>query len=166
MAEPYIIRDALPSDAAAICAIYNPFVLDSTITFELEPITEQEMAGRIQNIQKRYPWIVMERNGEMLGYAYASEWKPRAAFLHTAESSLYMHADARGQGLGLVLYQDLLDRLKAMHMHLVIAAITWPNDPSIALHSKLGFTELGRMTQAGRKFDQWIDVSYWQMLLD
>lgn len=160
-----MIRDVSLADAADICTIYNHYIEHSCITFDEECQSPQQIGHKIEHISERYPWLVYEENGRILGYAYAAEWKPRSAFRYTVETSIYLHPEAVGCGLGTPLYQALIDRLTGQGMHLVIAAITLPNAASIQLHRQFGFQEIGSMKHAGYKFDHWIDVSYWQLLL-
>ena len=160
-----MIRSAEPRDAAAICSIYNHYIENTTVTFEMEALDAGQMQTRIAAVQENYPWLVWEQDGMVVGYAYANEWKARAAFRYTAETSIYLHPSSLNNGIGSSLYQELLDQLHKQGMHLLVAAITLPNPQSIALHKKLGFTEMGSLVESGRKFDRWIDVGYWQLRL-
>ena len=160
-----MLREVLPADLGDICEIYNHYVENTCVTFEEDAVPRERMQTRVEQITADYPWVVYEDAGRVLGYAYAAKWKPRAAFRYTVEVSVYLHVDAIGRGLGMRLYQALLDRLRAQGIHLVIAGISLPNDASIRLHQKLGFQEAGRWIQAGYKFDRWVDLSYWQLVL-
>lgn len=159
------IRPATAADAAAICAIYNHYVAHTTISFETEPVAVASMAGRIADVQAQFPWLVYEDDGVLLGYAYASKWKPRAAYGQSVESSVYLHQDAGGRGIGKALYARLLAELKVLDVHLVIGGIAQPNAASVALHERMGFVKCGEFTQVGRKFGRWLDVGYWQLNL-
>ncbi|MEM0968922.1 MAG: arsinothricin resistance N-acetyltransferase ArsN1 family B [Verrucomicrobiota bacterium] len=161
-----MIRDAHPEDADAIRAIYNPFIQNSVITFEEEPISERDMRERIRTVTADLPWLVWEEEGRILGYAYASRWQGRCAYRYTVESSIYLSSDSVGKGLGRTLYTELLQRLTEESLHSVIAGIALPNPASIALHEKLGFVKAGQFREVGRKFDRWIDVGYWELLLE
>lgn len=163
MANP--IRNASPADAAAICEIYNHYVLNTTISFETEAISETEMRSRIDEVTAQYPWLVYEEQGRILGYAYASKWKPRAAYRHSVESSVYLAPDSGGRGVGSALYTALLEALAAASVHVVMGGIAQPNPGSVALHEKMGFVKVGHFNQVGKKFDQWLDVAYWQRIL-
>jgi len=165
LSRPFTIRPARPSDAAQICAIYNPYVAGSHITFEEEPVGPETMAGRIEVILRALPWLVLEQKQEIVGYAYASQWKERSAYLHSVESTIYLRSDATGRGIGKTLYTVLLESLRAMGLHTVIGAIALPNEASVALHEKLGFEKIGQFREVGRKLDRWIDVGYWQRAL-
>lgn len=160
-----MIRKSHASDAPFVAAIYNHYVTSSIVTFELEPVTDDEMRNRMDAIAINYPYLVYEEEGTVLGYAYATQWKVRQAYQYTVESSVYLHPEAKGKGIGSKLYARLLDELKAMSIHAVIGGISLPNEASIALHEKFGFEKIGQFRQVGRKFDQWIDVGYWELIL-
>lgn len=160
------IRSALAADAAQICAIYNPYVAATSITFEEEPVGAVEMAQRIADVGAAdLPWLVAMRDGAVIGYAYATKWRARPAYRHAVESTVYLAPDASGRGLGATLYRHLLDELRSRDLHTVIAGIAQPNERSVALHERLGFTKVAHFAQVGRKFDQWVDVAYWQLVL-
>lgn len=161
-----MLREVQPAtDLAGICEIYNHYVEHTCVTFEEDPVLPEDMQSRIEQVTAAFPWLVYEEAGRVLGYAYANQWKPRGAFRYTVEASVYLHVDSAGRGLGSQLYRALLDRLRAQGTHLVIAGISLPNEASIRLHQRLGFQEAGYWVQAGYKFDRWIDLSYWQMVL-
>lgn len=161
-----MIRSATPEDAAAMINIYNPYVLASTVTFEEQAVTELQMAERIAQIQQEgLPWFVYLEQGEIIGYAYASKWRVRSAYRFSVESTVYLQQGFSGRGFGSQLYQALLAELTRLGFHLVIGGITLPNEPSIALHEKMGFTKCGHFQQVGFKFGQWRDVGYWQKQL-
>jgi len=159
------IRDALPSDAEAICAIYNPHVRETIVTFEEVAITPEEMRGRIATIRAILPWLVAERDGDILGYAYAARFIDRTGYRFCAMSTIYMHEKAQRSGIGFSLYENLLARLREQSIHSAVGIIALPNPGSIALHEKCGFKKAGHITEAGFKFGRWIDVGYWQVLL-
>ncbi|WP_097459380.1 arsinothricin resistance N-acetyltransferase ArsN1 family B [Mangrovitalea sediminis] len=159
------LREAAPDDAAAICELYNPYVLNTAITFEVEPVTPEEMAQRIASVTTTLPWLVCYEGRQLLGYAYATPWRPRAAYRHSVESSIYLAEGASGRGLGTRLYGALFDALRQRPVHAVFGGITLPNAGSVALHEKMGFRKVGHLQEVGWKFDRWIDVGYWQLLL-
>jgi len=159
------IRPATKADAAAICEIYNHYVLTTTISFELEAVSVEEMAQRVVEVSALFPWLVYEEDGRILGYAYATKWKARKAYQQSVESSVYMAKDSGGKGVGTQLYRALLVELKARGVHAVMGGIAQPNAGSVALHEKMGFVKVAHFKQVGRKFDQWIDVAYWQLIL-
>ena len=161
-----IIRQATSADAAAIVAIYNHYVLNTSVTFEEQAVATSQMADRIGQVQADgLPWLVLEQNGELLGYAYATKWRARSAYRFSVESTVYVKDGVTAKGLGSQLYQQLLAELKALGLHLVIGGITLPNEKSVALHEKFGFEQCGHFQQVGFKFEQWRDVGYWQKLL-
>jgi len=160
------IRDAVPVDAPAIAAIYNREVLTGTATFELEAVVDAAMAGRIAAVQARgLPWLVASNADEVLGYAYASPWKPRGAYAHSVETSVYVAGSARGRDLGGALYAELIERAREAGMHALIGGVTLPNAASVRLHEALGFAHIGTLREVGFKFGRWVDVGYWQKLL-
>jgi len=160
-----IIREATPDDAAAICAIYNPYIEYSTISFEEQPVSVGDMAERIAGTQAQgLPWLVAEtEDGELFGYAYASRWRTRPAYRHAVEASIYLRQATVGQGLGKLLYRELLQRLAAQGLRTVIDGVAQPNPASDALHRALGFKQVAHFEQVGRKFSRWLDVAYWQL---
>lgn len=160
------IRDATADDAKAIVAVYNHYVLNTTITFEEQAVTDMEMAQRIADVQSAgLPWLVVETDGVLVGYAYATKWRVRHAYRFSVESTVYLAPDVSGKGLGTVLYAELLSRLAAQEYHLVIGGIALPNVASIALHEKMGFQKVAQFSEVGFKFDRWLDVGYWEKRL-
>ena len=113
-----------------------------------------------------YPWLVWEDGGQVLGYAYASQFRDRAAYRHSAEATVYLAPDATRRGIGSALYRELIARLRAGGAHLVVGGVALPIEASVALHEALGFTRVGTFSEIGRKFDRWIDVGFWQLRLD
>jgi len=160
-----MIRSALPRDAAAIASIYNPYILDTVITFEETPVSVEEMAQRIAKITADFPWIVWEEDGAVLGYAYASTWRTRHAYRFTVESAIYLSEAQRGKGIGLRLYEALLQECRQRGFHSVLGCLALPNEPSVRLHEKLGFRKVGHMKEAGWKFGAWVDVGFWELIL-
>lgn len=161
------IRKAKLDDASAICRIYNHYIENTIITFEEDKVTVSDMKERIRETRLKFPWLVYENNeGEILGYAYATRWKSRSAYQYSVESSLYIEKDHTGQGIGFKLYEELINKLIALGYHAMIGGISIPNDPSIKMHEKLGFEKVAHFNQVGKKFDEWIDVEYWELALD
>jgi len=160
------LREATAADAAAIAAIYNHYVLNTCVTFEEEAVTAAQMAQRLADVQQAgLPWLVLLEQGELLGYAYASLWRVRSAYRFSVESTVYLKQDLSGRGYGSQLYMALLSRLKEQGFHTVIGGITLPNWQSVQLHEKCGFAKTAHFSQVGFKFEQWLDVGYWQKLL-
>lgn len=161
-----MIRSATSADATAIAAIYNHYVLNTSVTFEEEAVSTEQMVERIAQVKADgLPWLVLEQSGEVLGYAYATKWRVRSAYRFSVESTVYVKDGVTAKGLGSQLYQQLLADLKALGLRLVIGGITLPNKQSVALHEKFGFEKCGHFQQVGFKFEQWRDVGYWQKLL-
>jgi L-amino acid N-acyltransferase YncA len=168
-----MIRDAVPmQDAQRLAEIYNHYVVSDTATFEVDPIGEAEMARRVAASQATgLPWIVATDVLGIVGYAYASPFHERAAYLHTVTASVYLDRSATGRGLGTTLYRELLRRLASTEegphapVRSVVALIALPNEASVALHESLGFVKKGQLDAVGRKFDRWLDVGYWQTAL-
>jgi L-amino acid N-acyltransferase YncA len=161
-----MIRPATTADAAAICTIYNHYVLETTITFEEAAVTPAEMGNRIrETVDSSLPWLVWEELSSIRGFAYASKWKGRCAYRHSVEATVYLEAKSTSRGVGSRLYQALLTDLRERSFHAVIGGIALPNEASIALHERLGFRKVAHFEQVGWKFGRWIDVAYWQLLL-
>jgi len=160
-----MIRRAANDDAEAIARIYNHYIENTIITFEETPVTASEMQQRMGLPDNQLPWLVVEEGGDLLGYAYASPWKPRAAYRHSVECSVYLDQHATGRGFGRQLYQTLLETLREQGIHAVIGGIALPNEASVGLHESLGFEKVAHFREVGRKFDRWIDVGYWQLML-
>ena len=152
-------------DASAIAAIYNYYILHTVVTFEEVAISAEEMAERIRTVTTRFTWLVLEEEGKIKGYAYAGEWKTRSAYKYTVESSVYLAAAEIGRGMGTALYEALFEKLQPLKIHAVIGGISLPNAASVALHEKMGFEKIGHFAAVGYKFDQWVDVGYWELLL-
>ena len=160
-----LIRPVKMEDAAALSTIYNFYVENTTITFEEAHVSVGEFAKRIQDVSAAYPWLVAEVDGDIIGYGYACTWKPRSAYRYCVESTMYLAQAAMGRGYGTALYQQLIDELRKRDVHSILAGIATPNEPSFALHKKLGFEQVGLFKQVGKKFSQWLDVTYWELIL-
>ncbi len=161
-----MIRPATASDAPAIVAIYNPYIAATTVSFEEEPVSDQEMAGRIKGVTANLPWYVFEADGKVVGYAYATPWRTRCAYRLSVESSVYISTEHAGKGIGTQLYRTLLDDLRQRGIAVVIGGIALPNAASVALHERMGFEKVAHFKKVGRKFDRWIDVGYWEYLMN
>ncbi len=160
------IRPAQDADAEAIAEIYAPYIRDTIITFEVERVPADAFVQRMRAVREhRLPWLVAERAGVVVGYAYATPWRARAAYAAAAEATVYLAQDAVGQGIGRTLYEDLFERLRALGKHVVIGGISLPNSASVALHERMGMHKVAHFEAVGRKFDRWIDVGYWQRTL-
>ena len=160
-----MIRSATLDDAARIAEIYNHYLLHSTITFEEQVVPVDEMRQRIAEVLEGLPWLVWVENGAIQGFAFGSKWKVRSAYRHSVESTIYLAEGATGKGMGSALYKALVSELRQRRLHTVIGGVALPNDASIALHEKLGFKKVAHFREVGWKFDKWIDVGYWQLML-
>jgi phosphinothricin acetyltransferase len=156
------IRLATPEDAGAILAIYAPIVRDTAISFEVEPPTLVEMQARITQTLRHLPWLVCDRQGEVLGYVYASAHRARAAYQWSVDVTVYIHAEARRTGTGRALYTALLALLTRQGFSQCFAGITLPNPASVGLHESLGFQPVGVYRGVGYKLGAWHDVGWWQ----
>ena len=160
-----LVRDATAADAEACRAIYAPYVRDTVISFESEPPTEAEMAARIAVATATHAWLVLEDDGEVVGYAYGGPFASRAAYQWACEVSVYMELGRRRTGGGRALYEALLARLAARGFHMAVAGMTLPNDASVALHRALGFEPVGTWRRIGFKHGAWHDVAWTQRQL-
>jgi len=167
LGEHYLeIREVRPDDAAAIVAIYNHFVLNTTISFEESPVSEAAMRQRMADVaDAALPRLVAEIDGVVAGYAYATKWRARAAYRFAVESSVYVDPAHPRKGVGSALYAALIDKLSQCGRHTVIGGIALPNAASVALHEKFGFVKVAHFAEVGLKFDRWIDVGYWQLTI-
>ena len=157
-----VVRFATTDDAPACAAIYAPYVIGTTITFETVPPTPQQMADRIEASLNGYAWLVLERSGQVVGYACSHRFAERAAYAWSCETSIYVHPDARGMGAGRALYAALLPILAERGYRRAYAGITQPNDPSMAIHARFGFETVGVFRQVGWKDGRWLDVAWLQ----
>lgn len=160
-----MIRAVKSSDASQICDIYNYYIAETIATFEEDCLKSEDIEERISAISLKYPWIVLEENNEILGYAYASSWKTRAAYKNTAEVTVYLKPNVTGKGLGKKLYTALIEEMKQRMFHVLMGVISLPNDASVSLHEKFGFKKAAHFNEVGYKFNKWIDVGYWQLII-
>ncbi len=160
------IRPVILEDAGAIVDIYNYFITDTTVTFEVQPLTVEKMAERIREISARFPYFVYEEDGRVLGYCYAHLWKERAAYSKTLETTVYLHKDATHRGIGSLMVNHLVDLCREHGYHALIACITEGNEASVRMHEKLGFRQVSEYKEVGRKFDEWLGVVDLELLLD
>jgi L-amino acid N-acyltransferase YncA len=162
------IRDATSRDIPHMLEIYNHYVANSTVTFDEDPLTLKEMRTKFAKVQElHYPWLVaVSPRGVVLGYAYVTPWKPKAAYRYTVENSIYLGPASTGKGLGKALMAALLPRAKAAGVKEVIAVIADKGaDASLTLHRKFGFTEIGHMGKVGFKFERWLGTVLMQKSL-
>lgn len=160
------IRDADPArDAAACAAIYAPHVEVSAVSFEERAPDAAEMAARIERYGRSHAWLVTEREGQVVGYAYATAFNERPAYRWSASVSVYVDEAARGRGVGRALYEALFERLRERGFRMACAGITLPNEASVGLHESLGFERIGVNRQIGWKQGAWRDVGWFQLEL-
>jgi phosphinothricin acetyltransferase len=161
-----MIRDARESDAAAIAAIYAHHVLHGTATYDLEPPLAEDMVAKIRTVTVAgWPYIVDVEDGEVAGFAYATQFRDRAAYAWTAEDSLYVHPDQRGKGVGTSLLDELCKRAEACGFRQMIGVIGGAEPASVRVHARCGFREVGRAYGVGWKHGRWLDNVYMQRAL-
>ena len=159
------IRLATEADAAQMLAIYEPFVRESPITFEVVPPSVDDFRAHVTETMESLPWLVCEADGSVWGFAYGSRHRPREAYQWSADCSIYTHAGQRRRGVGRALYTSLFACLRVLGYYNVYAGITLPNAPSVALHEVLGFTAVGVYRSVGYKMGAWHDVGWWHLAL-
>jgi L-amino acid N-acyltransferase YncA len=155
------IRLATFADAAQVLEIYAPHVSNSTVSFELEPPSLPAMTERIAKVTASLPWLVLEEEGAVLGYAYATPFNERAAYAWSVDVAVYVREAARRRGVAEALYTSLLAVLRLAGFRNAVAIIALPNDPSVALHESLGFRPVGLYPRIGYKRGAWRDVGHW-----
>lgn len=161
-----MIRDVTLYDAKKIADIYNYYIKETIITFEYDTVSEDNIKKRIEKVQhKGFPFFVYEKNDEIIGYAYLSNWRERAAYDITLETSVYLDKTAIGSGIGSILYKELIDRAKRSGIHSLIGVVSLPNNESQKLHKKFNFELVGCFKESGIKFNKLIDVEFWQLVL-
>jgi L-amino acid N-acyltransferase YncA len=162
----FSIRDGDPArDAGACAAIYAPHVEDSPVSFEERVPDAAAMAARIERYGGSHAWLVAEREGEVVGYAYATAFNERPAYRWSTSVSVYVAEKARGDGVGRALYGALFDRLRERGFRMACAGITLPNEASCGLHKSLGFELVGVNREIGWKQGAWRDVGWYQLEL-
>ena len=159
------IRPVVSGDAAALAAIYAPHVRDSAVSFEYDAPGAEEMAARISTYTARFPWLVAEEDGHVLGYAYATPYRERKAYQFSCESSVYVAEGCHQRGIASALYTALFDQLQQRGMRWVYAVITLPNEPSERFHARQGFSSFAIFKKTGFKFGQWHDVLWMEKQL-
>lgn len=165
MSTPTRIRPATASDLAGAAAIYDEQVHTGISTFDLEPPPVSYWEHHLASTEPGDHFLVADDASEVVGFAYSSAYRPRPGYRLTREVSVYLSERARGQGLGRRLYDDLIDRVRADRIHVVLALVAVPNPASVALHEACGFEHLGTMREVGRKFDRWLDTAWYQLIL-
>lgn len=161
-----VVRLAKPEDAVQIQSIYAPIVLDTFISFEVDPPQVSEIQRRIESTLQFYPWLVACEDRQILGYAYAGQHRSRQAYQWSVDVSAYVHTDHRRQGIGRKLYSALLAILRMQGFVNAFAGIALPNPASVGLHEAVGFTSIGVYRQVGYKLGAWHDVGWWGAALN
>jgi L-amino acid N-acyltransferase YncA len=159
------IRRATEGDAAALAAIYRPYVEKTATSFETVPPAADEMRERIAKSLAHWDWLVAEEGGHCVGYAYGSSHRARAAYRYSVEVSAYLQPSHQQQGLGKRLYTALFDSLAVRGYCNALAGIALPNEPSVRLHRSVGFEPIGVFHAVGRKFGRWHDVAWYERRL-
>ena len=159
------IRRVIDGDVEVITALYNTYVQETLVSFETVPLDTSTMLERIRSKLVKYEWLVAYEGADFLGYAYFGEFRGRAAYDGTVESSVYLGDSAVGRGVATALYDELIQRAKNRGFRQMIGVITLPNDKSEALHQRMGFESVGVLRGVGRKFERDADVALWQLSL-
>ena len=163
------IRDAQLEDAAKLIEIYSHYVLDTAVSFECTAPSVEEFAERIKNIKTKFPYLVCEKDGKIIGYVYASSYSSRAAYDWTVSTSIYVDKDCRRNGAGALLYKELEKRLKEKGIINLLAGVAFCENEdeylthdSQKFHLKMGYSEVAHMKGVGKKFERWYDIKWFQ----
>ena len=159
------IRKVTLEDAEAIQEIYNYYILNSIVTFDEEVKTLDEIKYKITDTIEKYPWFILEENGELIAFTYANQWKDKSAYDQSVEGTIYIKNKNEGKGIGTTLYTYLINNLKSNGYHSILGVISLPNDSSVILHEKLKFEKVAHFKEIGKKFNRQIDVGCWQLIL-
>lgn len=164
---PMLVRTFDARDIAPACRLTNHFIQHTAIHFGARPQTDQEFAAMWEEGREKYPWLAAEVEGVggFSGYAKAGVWRARDAYAPTAEVTVYVDPACHRRGVGRALYAELFRLLRASGFHTAVGGVTLPNEGSVGLHESMGFRHVGTFREVGRKFDQWHDVDWWQLML-
>lgn len=164
-----VIRDARPEDAARLVEIYAPYIRETAVSFEYEVPTAEEFETRIRKISAKYPYLVCEKEGRIVGYVYAGQYSPREAYNWTVTTSIYLDETCRRQGIGTALYAELEKRLRERGIVNLLAGIAYAEQEdeylthdSIKFHTKEGYKKVAQLESIGKKFDRWYDLIWMQ----
>ena len=161
------IRLADPSrDARQVAAIYYPYVINTHITFEYVPPNGSVIASRMKSQQEKFPWLVCEHERELMGFAYGSSFRSQQAYDWSVETTIYVREAAHNLGIGSALYETLIKCLRLQGYMSAVGIIALPNEPSVSLHNKFGYKEIGILPDAGYKSGSWYDVAIWRLKLN
>lgn len=158
-----VLREFEANDVAPANALTNGYIRDTAVHLGLAVATDDQFAEAWRLGRSRFPWVVAELDGAFAGYAKAGPWREREAFSRTCETGIYLTSAQQRRGVGRALYAELLTRLRATGFHAAVAAITLPNEASVRLHARLGFTRAGEFAEVGWKLGRWHDVGFWQL---
>jgi len=159
-------REAAEADLPAIARIHARYVTDTAATFDVEPLGVEGWREKWQAAcAADHPWFVFEQGGEVLGFAIAGAFRPKASYRPTVETTIYLDTGAVGHGAGRPLYSTMLDEAARRGFHLAVAGVTLPNEASVRLHEALGFSKVGVFEEVGHKLGEWRDVGWWQRRL-
>lgn len=159
-------RDAEEADLEAVNRIHSHYVRETVVTFDVESLGVSSWRDRWQAAREGdHPWLVLEEEGEVLGFAISGPFRPKASYRPTIETTVYLDQAAAGRGAGRSLYSALLTESARRGFHLAVAGVTLPNEASVRLHEGLGFSKVGTFTEVGHKFGEWHDVGWWQLVL-
>jgi len=162
-----MIRKVNKNDAVSIAKIYNYYIKNTAVSFEEQPVTAVDIQNRMKEVSdSNLPWLVAEENGSIVGYAYSTKWKGRSAYRFSVEVAIYLSHTQTNRGLGSKLFSELFDILKTLKVHTIIGGIALPNPASIALHERFDMKKVAHFKDVGYKFGKWIDVAYWQVVLN
>lgn len=162
-----MIREVRLEDAEQLSIIYNHYVLNSIVTFDDVPLSKDDFIKKIETIiSSSLPFLIFEENNFILGYSYANNWRVKPAYKNTVESTVYVKHNHQGKRIGYNLYLELLERLKSQGIHTVIGGLSLPNTASIKLHENFGFKKVAHFNEVGFKFNKWVDVGFWQLMLN
>jgi L-amino acid N-acyltransferase YncA len=160
-----MIREVQIKDVDAITDIYNYYVLNTSISFETESVTKDEMKRRISEISSKFPYLVYEENGNLIGYCYVHLWKTRAAYSHTVETTIYISNEFQHKGIGRQLMATLIEECKKKEFRILIACITDENLKSCKFHEEMGFKQVSHFEKVGFKFGRWLGVVDYELIL-
>jgi phosphinothricin acetyltransferase len=156
-------REFQISDSNDLLEIYNHYVKTSTATLDIDPTSTKRFLQKMKSVDVNYPIFIYELEGKAMAYAYASIWKDKQGYSKTVESTIYIHPDLAGKGVGTTLYKKLISELRQRGFKCMIGCLTLPNAISVALHEKCGFIKVGHFPEIAVKFNKRINVGYWQL---
>ena len=157
-----MLRNATIHDIPVMRDIYRPYILETAFTFEYDVPSPEEFLERFLTVTSKFPWLVWEENGEVLGYAYAGPFNTRAAYQWDADLSIYLRQDCRGNGIGRTLYTELEHRLQELGYHVLYSIVTSANEGSCRFHEALGYRPIAVFERTGVKFGQWYGITWYE----